>query len=64
MMLRLGARTKPRMNIDDAHNIMLDQICEEYNLSGFTKEDRNAIRFNDCVVWPDFKEAFSKLSKS
>ena len=33
MMLKLGEKTPPDKNIDEAHYIAVNQICEEYNLN-------------------------------
>jgi len=64
MMLKLGEKTPPDKNIDEAHYIAVNQICEEYNLNVFTQEDRHAIAwesFHNSLVWPDFKKAFLRL---
>lgn len=65
MILKAGEKTPPKINIYKAHDIAVNQICVEYNLNVFTKEDWKTIAweaFHNSLVWPDFNRAFSKLN--
>jgi 2-haloacid dehalogenase len=56
-MLNLGEYEIPQYNFDDAHRLVLDDLCAENGLESFTEQERRGIWW-DAVhtlsVWPDF----------
>lgn len=63
-MINLGEHEPPQYNFDDAHKMALDDLCKEFELDIFTKENRHAIAFDaphNFEVWDDFPMALSLL---
>ena len=63
-MLNLGEHHFPQYNFDDAHRIVLDELCDKHNLEMFTKEDRRRIWWDaphNFQIWPDFNGILPKL---
>ena len=42
-MLNLGEKEPPHYNFDDAHRMVLDELCIENGLDSFTEEERYSI---------------------
>ena len=42
-MLNLGDLAPPQYNFDDAHRMVLDELCAEYDLAAFTDSERRSI---------------------
>ena len=42
-MLNLGEHEPPQYNFDDAHRVVLDELCVEHNLACFTDPERRSI---------------------
>ena len=43
LIINQGEIKEPKYNFDDAHEVILDELCNEYKLDVFSKEDRNFI---------------------
>ena len=63
-MLNLGEHFPPQYNFDDAHRMVLDELCAENDLTSFTEPERRSIWW-DAVhslnTWPDFPAVLPKL---
>ena len=65
-MINLGQHEPPQYNFDGAHRMILDELCKEFELDLFSKEDRRIIAFevpHNFQVWDDFPDALVQLRK-
>ena len=65
-ILNQGEVETPKFNFDDAHKLVLDDICKEYALDVFSEEDRRCIAWtapHNFEVWPDFPQVLTELKK-
>ena len=65
-ILNQGEVKKPKHNFDEAHKVVLDELCDEYRLNKFSKEDRQFIAWtapHNFKVWEDFPEVLPELKK-
>ncbi len=63
-ILRLGENEPPTYNFDAAHQMALDEVCEENRLHKFNEEDRRTIwwdRAHNLQCWSDFPEVLPRL---
>ena len=63
-MLNLGEHGPPQYNFDDAHRMVLDELCIENGLDSFTEEERYSIWWeavHSLNTWPDFPAVLPKL---
>ena len=63
-ILNQGEIEKPKYNFDDAHKLVLDELCKEYELDIFSEEERRFIAWDtphEFKVWADFPSALSEL---
>ncbi len=63
-MLNLGEHQPPQYNFDDAHRMVLDELCVENGLDSFTEEERFSIWWeavHSFTTWPDFPAVLPKL---
>ncbi len=63
-MLNLGENTPPTYNFDDAHRIVLDELCDENELNIFSKSERHTISWTTphrFSIWPDFEGILPQL---
>jgi len=63
-MLNLGEHAPPQYNFDDAHRMVLDELCIENNLDSFTGPERRSIWWDAAhsfATWPDFPAVLPKL---
>ena len=63
-MLNLGEHQPPQYNFDDAHRMVLDELCIENGLDSFTEEERYGIWWeavHNLATWPDFPAVLPKL---
>ena len=63
-MLNLGEHRPPQYNFDDAHRMVLDELCIENGLDSFTEEERYGIWWeavHNLATWPDFPAVLPKL---
>ena len=63
-MLNLGEHGPPQYNFDDAHRMVLDELCIENGLDSFTEEERYDIWWeavHNLATWPDFPAVLPKL---
>ena len=66
LIINQGEIKEPKYNFDDAHEVILDELCNEYKLDVFSKEDRNFIAWttpHNFKVWNDFSEVLPELKK-
>jgi 2-haloacid dehalogenase len=64
MTLNQGRTEKPVDNIDRAHKLTLDEICERYELNSFTNDDRHEIAWtapHSLDAWSDFPKVLPRL---
>lgn len=56
----------PWTNIDCLHRMILDNLLDEYKISGFTEEDKEHFNFSwhRLLVWPDVNSGLTRLSKN
>ena len=65
-MINLGQKEPPQYNFDDAHRMVLKELCQEFELDLFSEEDRRVIAFDvphNFEVWDDFPDALFQLRK-
>lgn len=65
-VLNQGEMEKPKYNFDDAHKLVLDELCKEYELDIFSEEERRFIAWvapHNFKVWPDFPQVLTELKK-
>ena len=63
-MLNLGEHAPPQYNFDDAHRMVLDELCAENDLASFTDTERRSIWWDSVhslATWPDFPAVLPKL---
>ena len=63
-MLNLGEHAPPQYNFDDAHRMVLDDLCDENDLASFTDSERRSIWWDavhNLAAWPDFPAVLPKL---
>jgi 2-haloacid dehalogenase len=63
-MLNLGEHAPPQYNFDDAHRMILDELCAENDLTSFTELERHSIWWDavhNLSAWPDFPDVLPKL---
>jgi 2-haloacid dehalogenase len=65
-ILNQGEMQKPKYNFDEAHRVVLDELCKEYELNFFSEEDRLFIAWttpHNFKVWADFPDVLPELRK-
>ena len=65
-MINLGQHEPPQYNFDGAHKMVLDELCQEFELDVFSEEDRQKIALDtphNLKVWDDFPDALEKLKE-
>jgi 2-haloacid dehalogenase len=63
-MLNLGEHVPPQYNFDDAHRMVLDELCVENDLASFTDSERRSIWWDavhSLATWSDFPAVLPKL---
>ena len=66
-ILNLGEKEPPQYNFDDAHRMVLNELCTEYDLNIFSEEERYEIAWttpHNFKVWPDFIDILPTLRKN
>ena len=65
-MINLGEKKPPQYNFDDAHGMILEELCQEFGLDAFSRDDRGIIAFDvphKFDVWDDFPDALIRLKR-
>tara|TARA_Y100000588_G_scaffold155864_1_gene169888 strand:- start:742 stop:1458 length:717 start_codon:yes stop_codon:yes gene_type:complete len=65
-ILNLGKSEPAKINFDDAHAMVLDELCNENGLEAFTPEQREEIAWNtphSFSTWDDFPPALKRLKQ-
>jgi 2-haloacid dehalogenase len=63
-MLNLGEHVPPQYNFDEAHRVVLNELCVENDLVFFTDHERRSIWWDavhSLAAWPDFPAVLPKL---
>ena len=63
-MVNLGEHEPPKYNFDDAHRMVLNEVCVENGLDSFTEKERYSIWWetvHSLATWPDFPAVLPKL---
>lgn len=65
-ILNLGEYEPPKINFDDAHAMVLNELCNENELEAFTPEQRQEIAWtapHNFRTWDDFLPGLTRLKK-
>ena len=65
-ILNQGATEKPKYNFDEAHKVVLEELCKEYELNMFSEEDRHFVAWtapHNFDVWADFPNVLPELRR-
>ena len=65
-ILNQGVTKKPKYNFDEAHKVVLEELCKEYELNMFSEQDRHFVAWtapHNFDVWADFPNVLPELRK-
>ncbi len=65
-IINLGEFETPKINFDDAHALVLDDLCRENGLEQFSAEERREIAWeapHNFETWDDFRQTLPRLKQ-
>ena len=65
-IINLGKFETPKINFDDAHALVLDDLCRENGLEQFSADERREIAWeapHNFETWDDFRQTLPRLKQ-